>query len=228
MRDFSKVAPNVWKSRKFWLLPDDTARLAYLYLLTSPHANSVGCYDLNPVYACGDLRWTEAAYRKAIDSLSEVGLIEFDAAENTVRITNWIKFNAPMNPKHALGMLAALDQASSARLKLNQLNEIRDAISFIDSKVLAKGIDTLSKQYRNSIDTKTETDQTETDQNETETEMERETRPRPETETKTIRTVNARANGLAAAPDGAARPLEVFDLSKLPEHLRTNLIKRAG
>jgi hypothetical protein len=230
MRDFSKVAPNVWKSRRFWRLPDDAARYCYLYLLTGPHANSVGCYDLDPVYACGDLRWTRAAYSKALGDLFDVDLIELDLDENTVRITNWIKFNAPTNPKHALGMLAQLDQASSAELKLHQLKDIREAAGFLDSKVLAKAIDTLSKGYRKALDTKTEIDQTEIDQTETETERETETEKERETKTET-ETYQKYTPGGAGAPDGAAPPSSPDQdrenkVMNLPDHLNTPFMRK--
>ena len=49
-RDFFKVSPNLWSSRKFRGLPDDQCRLLYLYLLTCKHANSCGCFELPVAY----------------------------------------------------------------------------------------------------------------------------------------------------------------------------------
>ena len=97
MRDFCKVSPSVWKSRKFRALKADSdARLAYLYILTNPHTNSAGCYDLPAAYACADLEWEMERYAKAIDSLSIAGLVLFDGNESTVLVTNWIKFQFPI------------------------------------------------------------------------------------------------------------------------------------
>lgn len=171
MRDFSKVSPSVWRSKKFRKLADDTAKLVYLYLLTCPHGNSAGCFDLDPAYACTDLGVDEKAYRKAINSLCKVGLIEFDEDENTVFLINWATFNEPTNPKHAIGLLAKLDSASSARLKLMALEDAWRSIEgkgFDNSDALRKARDTLSKAYREAL----APDQTrpDLDQKETETE----------------------------------------------------------
>lgn len=160
MRDFSKVAPNVWKSRKFWALPDDSARLAYLYILTNPHANSAGCYDLPILYACADLRWLPQAYKEAIASLCDAGLIDFDHVENTVRIVNWMAFNEPTNPKHALGMLVQLSQASADHLKIKQFNDFKEVVErrkYTDDKHLAKAMQVFFEGLRKPICTKTET-----------------------------------------------------------------------
>jgi hypothetical protein len=128
MRDFSKVSPTVWRSKKFRSLSNIEARHVYLYLLTCPHGNSAGCFDLHPMYACADLGMTEIQYADCIDSLSKAGLIEWDAEENTVLITNWLEFNEPSNAKHAAGILSQLGQASSETLKKKAFQELRACI----------------------------------------------------------------------------------------------------
>lgn len=154
MRDFSKVSPSVWRSKKFRKLAEDVSKLVYLYLLTCPHGNSAGCFDLDPAYACTDLGIDEKAYRKAINSLCKVSLIEFDDDENTVFLVNWATFNEPTNPKHAMGLLAKLDSASSPRLKQRALEDAWAAIEakgFSDSEALRKAYNTLSKAYTEAL-----------------------------------------------------------------------------
>lgn len=131
MREFSKVYRTLWQSRKFSALPDDAARYLYIYILTGPHCNSSGCYDLKLGYAIADLNWSEHDYRKAIESLSEVGLIEVEELSPTVLITNWVEFNEPTNAKHALGIMSQLDNASHDRLKTKRAQEF---IEVIDNK----------------------------------------------------------------------------------------------
>jgi len=194
MRDFTKVSPLVWKSQKFRALGDDTdARLAYLYILTSPHASSAGCYDLPEGYASADLGWQIERYREAIARLTSVGLIEFAEAENTVRITNWVTFNPPTNAKHAMGILSQLRQASSADLKVKTAQEFSRALNekgFGRDQALSKAIAGFFEAYRKPIPT------------ETETETETETRPdQDQTETRAEKRAAATD---AAAPDGAA------------------------
>ena len=57
MRDYSKISPALWQSARFNDLPSDDGRYLYLYLLTSSHQTSAGCYQLPDGYSCSDLRW---------------------------------------------------------------------------------------------------------------------------------------------------------------------------
>jgi hypothetical protein len=154
MREFSKVYRNVWTSQKFGRL-DHYARLVYLYLLTSPHSNSSGCYDLKEGYATADLDSLSEAYRKAMASLEEVGLIEREDGTNTVLLTNWCEFNEPTNAKHAIGILAHLDAVSSERLKHKRGQEfvaIIDAKKYCQDKACGAALDRLCIAYRKPMD----------------------------------------------------------------------------
>ncbi len=213
MREFNKVSTTLWRSRKFRSLPDDAARLAYIYLLTCPHGNSAGCFDIHPMYACADLGWLPEAYGKAIDSLSKAGLIEFDEADNTVLIVNWDEFNEPTNPKHAIGLIAQLQQASSDALKLKAFQAFSArfrAKGFDRDASLRKAMDIFLIPYRKPIATEIET--------EMEIETERETRPDLEkTETRenpraALRTVAAEGrDGLAAEAKERSPPSSSAD-----------------
>lgn len=101
MREYAKVSPKVWQSRKFRDLPGDDARLLYFYLHTSPQANSLGCYVLPPGYGSADLRWSESRYRAALEALCEAGLAGWDERENLVRITQFLRHDPLTNPNHA-------------------------------------------------------------------------------------------------------------------------------
>lgn len=171
MRDFNKVSPTVWRSQKFRKLPTMEARHVYLYLLTSPHSNSSGCYDLHPMYAAADLGMTEEGFAKALGSLSQAGLVRFDEAENTVWMENWDEFNVPTNPKHALGLLTQLNQASSETLKALAFHAFLPRLrakGFDKDASLKKAIESLLKAFPEPICTRPD---------QTEMETERETRP---------------------------------------------------
>lgn len=220
MREFSKISPTVWRSRKFKSLPDMEAKFVYFYILTSPHNNSAGCYDLHPMYAGADLGITDIQFRYCIDTLSKANLIEFDNDENTVMIINWENYNEPMNPKHALGLLYQLNQASSKRLKLivfSKFLEIFKAKGFDANQALANAIDTLSIEYGYCIPTYTET----------ETEIETENRPDlDKTFTDTSAKIETPPNGslaIAKGHGGLPSPTEGALKSRL---LQTPLMKR--
>ena len=77
-RDFSKVSPQIWESERFKSLADDSARLAYLYLLSNGHQNSIGCYRLPTAYACADMGWPAPKFEAALAALVAADLVEAD------------------------------------------------------------------------------------------------------------------------------------------------------
>ena len=128
MREFVKISQTLWKSKKFKALPSDDARYCYLYILTCPHSNSAGCFDLPPDYIATDLRWGKDRCIAALQTLCEAALIQFDGDEETILLENWFEFNSPANPKHAVGMLAQLKQVSCEKLKWIRGEEIKAVI----------------------------------------------------------------------------------------------------
>lgn len=129
MRDFSKISPAVWQSPRFNNLPSDGERLLYLYLLTSSHQTSAGCYQLPDGYACADLKWELERYRTARQVLVDSELILFDQENGVVMITRWFKHNPPMNEKHFIGIERMLKRLPSdfireaAHLALNEARQ---------------------------------------------------------------------------------------------------------
>lgn len=224
MRDFAKVSPAVWRSKKFKSLPSMEARFIYLYLLTNPHGNSAGCFDLHPQYASADMNMEIERYLYCLDTVSEAGLIEFDKEENTVLITNWIEFNAPANPKHALGILSQLEQASSARLKQKAFQELRVEIiarKFDQDKAVRNALSAFLIPYGDGIATETR------DQDQTKTESK--TRPEGDLDAREIPRAPliavAALTGDGSAALGGGEP----ELPDIPHHLlRTNLMRKSA
>lgn len=199
MRDFSKVGCSVWHSRKFRSLrKDHTARYLYLYLLTNPHSNSAGCYNLPEGYPMADMELDLPAYREAMERLSRAGLIRLDEAMETVLITNWVRFNEPTNAKHAIGILTQLDEASSEELKTQRFQEYEEVIAarkLLNDKAGGAPLERLMIAFRKPSETKRLDREIDREENET--------RPRVD-ETEIAR---ARDGGLAASPEtGSAHP----------------------
>ena len=178
MRQFSKVYSSLWTSAKFSKLTDHFDRLVYLYIVTGPHANSSGCYDLKAGYAMADLECEKEAYLKAIDSLSKAGLIETDKGTNTVLIVNWMAFNEPTNAKHAVGVFTQLEAATSEKLKAKRGQElvaVVDAKKYYNDRACGEALHRLSEAYRYTRPDQTRPETTDPDQTQTQI------RPRPET-----------------------------------------------
>jgi len=87
-RKFGMVGSSVWDSEKFVSLSDDSARLAYLYLCTTHHGNSVGVFRMPPAYLAVDLRWSEGTANSALGELEDARMIE-QGVEGQIRIAKW-------------------------------------------------------------------------------------------------------------------------------------------
>lgn len=134
MRDFSKVSPSLWHSERFNGLKSDDARYAYLYVLTSEHQTSAGCYHLPDAYAAADLRWSLERYQRARRELTEAELIRFDEANSVLMVTRWLKFNPPMNDKHLKGIRHSLDRLPSQEIWSAASTELDDFLVALNSK----------------------------------------------------------------------------------------------
>ncbi|QRZ14718.1 hypothetical protein JWJ88_17285 [Paracoccus methylovorus] len=156
MREFAKISCSIWGSEKFTGLPNDDARLLYLYLHTCPHVNSLGCYVLRPGYAMSDLGWDvdpEGAirYRNGIEALSKANLIGFDKQHSLIRIVDFLKYSPFANPKHAKGALRILDDLPDCDEKSFLISDI-ERQKHLPDDFLGHEFDTVSIRYQNSSD----------------------------------------------------------------------------
>lgn len=164
MREFGKVSPTVWSSRKFTRLPDDSSKLLFLYCLTAPHSNSVGLYKLPIGYICEDLGWTTERCRKGIETLSKGLLIRYDEGEKTVWIEQWFRFNPPSNANHGLKCVRDLEALAPSNLRTEAAHALKrwsETVGYTFSKEFGNGIETLSKPFTiPDIDSRLDLDQT--------------------------------------------------------------------
>ena len=129
MRSYAKLSPTIWSSDKFNALPSDDAKLAFIYLLSSPHSNSAGAYRLLDQYACADLQWPTDRYQKAKAEVIAAGMASFDVSTSTVLIEKWWNFNKPANEKHRRQIEAELARIPSPALKEKAIAEYHGIIS---------------------------------------------------------------------------------------------------
>jgi hypothetical protein len=129
MRDFSKVSPTLWHSERFNSLATDDARYAFLYILTSEHQTSAGCYRLPDAYAAADLHWPLERYQKARAELAKAELIRFDANASVLMVTRWFRFNPPMNPSHLKGIRHVLDRLPSQTIRVDASAELDEVMT---------------------------------------------------------------------------------------------------
>ena len=110
-RQFHKIAPPVWRSKRFLSLPDD-GRLLWFYYATSPHQTSAGCCRIPTAYAEADLGWSRDRHDKNRQILMDADMIQFDPDTDELFVSRWFQHAAPANAKHAAGIasfISALD-----------------------------------------------------------------------------------------------------------------------
>lgn len=118
MRNFTKVSPSLWRSRRFRHLPSDDARFLYVYFLTAPHQTSAGCYEMLDGYACADLGWTPDRYRAARAQLVVGDMILWDEQTDEVFILRWFAHNLPDNPSHRKAIERAISAINSPEIRV--------------------------------------------------------------------------------------------------------------
>ena len=112
-RQFHKVSPDVWRSRRFLALADEQ-RLLWFYLATSPHQTSAGCCKLPPAYAVADLGWIMDQYLDCLAALVGADLIAHDPDTDEIYVCRWFKTSPPTNGKHAAGVYSRICKIESA------------------------------------------------------------------------------------------------------------------
>ena len=138
-RQFSKVSPAVWRSKRFTDLADPWAQLLYVYFLTCEHQNSAGCFRLPDGYASADLGWPVDAYQAARSMLVNAGLITFDAETSEIYVDRWFKHNPAMGDKHATGAGRLIGRIESDALREKVEAEFMLAEDIRTAKVVSIG-----------------------------------------------------------------------------------------
>ena len=116
MREYGRVFSAFWQSVRMRELTEDGRSLA-LYLLTSPHANLIGCYRLPEAYAADDLQWESGRVSEGLAELSAKGFLTFDRATKWVLIHTYMEWNAFENGNVAKAARKAFDLVPAIALK---------------------------------------------------------------------------------------------------------------
>lgn len=115
-RDFTKVSPAVWRSKRFLAL-EDAGKVLYLYYLTCDHQNTTGCFRLPDAYASADLNWTADKYVEQREKLSTADLIAFNADDSFIYVCRWFKHCPPTNDNHAKGIIKQIAEIESDAMR---------------------------------------------------------------------------------------------------------------
>ena len=134
MAVFRKINIDFWEDSKVVddFTPED--RYFMLYLMTNPHTNQTGCYELTPRQMEFETGYNKDTISKLIKRFSEnLGIILYDENTKEVLIKNWHKYNWSTSPKIMACIFKEVENIKSTELR--------------------NSIDTLLIQYGYNIDT---------------------------------------------------------------------------
>lgn len=141
MAIYRQVQMSFWSDSKIVddFTPED--KYFYLYLLTNPHTNLAGCYELSMKQASDETGYNRETIGKIIKRMEEKhGVIAYDTQTKEVLIVNWSKYNWIKSEKFRKPLLADITAIKSERFR-----------EFLNDKY--DGADTVSIPYRYGIDT---------------------------------------------------------------------------
>lgn len=152
---FMKVSPKFWTDEKTFNL-DIPTKLFAIYLLTSPHSNSLGLYYLPKEYAAADLGWNAEEVEKALKKLIEIGFCHYDRGTRIVFLPNFLKYHSFQNMNQVKGAVATLDEIPNTYL-LKMLLKTAENISDEILEPLKNSLQERVKQFGNGFETPEET-----------------------------------------------------------------------
>lgn len=141
MAIYRNVQMSFWTDTK---IMDDFApeeKYIYLYLLTNPHTNLCGCYEISLKQMAYETGMTAAKVKGIISKLqNNQGVVTYAADTKEVLLRNWHKYNWTSSDKFRKPLFKEIEEVKS--------NPFKEYLSAIYN-----GIDTVSDMYRYGIDT---------------------------------------------------------------------------
>ena len=124
---FTMVSASIWDSEKFAKLKNSDARLLYIYLLTCPLSNIIGCFIFKPGYARADLPYLKDP-EKLLNELEAAGLIKTSGA--TIRITNFSRHSPISSWQHAIAAITDCLAVPDAEMRRDIAAEITETAGY--------------------------------------------------------------------------------------------------
>lgn len=112
---YSKIDAKFWGDEKVLNLSPE-ARYLFLYFLSTPHRNVLGCYQLPMSYALEDTQLSADSFSKAWDELIKSGMVSYDNETRMVLIKNFLRYNSLDGPKQVTGAITKLKDLPRTKL----------------------------------------------------------------------------------------------------------------
>lgn len=141
MAIFRNIQMSFWTDPKIAddFSPED--KYLYLYLLTNPHTNLCGCYEISYKQMADETGYTKDRVEKLINNLEKVHkVISYSRDTKEMLLVNWHKYNWTSSPKFRIPMLKEIQTIKNSDFK-----------AFVND--LSNGIDSVLIPYQYGSDT---------------------------------------------------------------------------
>lgn len=129
MAIYRNIQTSFWTDTKVVddFTPED--RYFYLYLLTNPHTNLLGCYELSIKQASDETGYTKEVIENLLARFEEVhNIIRYSRGSKEVQILNWSKFNWTSSKNHLKHIKDAIKEVKNADFR----RVLEDELSMIE------------------------------------------------------------------------------------------------
>lgn len=125
--------------------PED--RYFYLYLLTNPHTNLCGCYEISVKQMANEMGYDVKKVNKLIDRFSSFhNLIRYSQTEREILIFHWSKYNWTSSEKFRKPLLQEIQNVKTVSFREHLLK-------LFNGEIVKYGIDTVYGKEKYGIDT---------------------------------------------------------------------------
>ena len=141
MAIYRNVIMSFWTDNKVVddFTPED--KFFYLYLITNPHTNLCGCYEVSLKQMANETGYNEDTIKRLIERFSAIhNIIKYSSNTKEVLLLNWYRYNWTSSPKLDKPLLDAIQKVKNCNFR-NYLGE------------LYNGRNTVSIPYEYDIDT---------------------------------------------------------------------------
>lgn len=145
MAYYRQIYTTFWTDPKITdeFTPED--KYFYLYLLTNPHTNLCGCYEISKKQMSMDTGYTVDVVTRLIDRLSNIhGVIGYKEENKELFIRNWHKYNWSKSDKLLKGVAKEYESIKTAGYQM-RICELLEEYGY--------DVDTLSIRYAYPMDT---------------------------------------------------------------------------
>lgn len=117
MAIYRNIQMSFWTDSK--ILDDFTSnmKLMYLYLLTNPHTNLCGCYELSKRQMSFEIGFDMATTKDTFKELIDIGCVKYDEDTREVLVTNWHRYNWTSSEKFRKPLLAEINNIKASEFQ---------------------------------------------------------------------------------------------------------------